>query len=221
MPPLPAVPNVLKVQIMGTSGEATPLNWANILHFSYSGTAPTNTVCNTIATEIATLWNSHMAAECVNNVVLGNVAVTDLTSSTAGSGAAAVDMPGTRGDDELPANVAYLVTYPMSRRYRGGHPRTYLYVLGISDFLDAAHWSDAATTEVIDHWALFLNGIVGYSTSGCTISNLVNVSYVDKALNPVPPYWRTDPIVDTLSTATMIGQQQMASQRRRIGRHRR
>lgn len=214
MAPLPAVPQVLRVQIQGNSGEATPITWQNILHFAYSGSAPSNATCTTIANHIATEWGTHMSPEQVSNTAQNLVQVVDLTSDISGTGADFTVNVGSRGDDELPANVAYLVTYPVNRRYRGGHPRTYLYVLGISDFLDAAHWSDAATAEVQTHWAAFLNAIVGYSSGGCTISNLVNVSY--RSGDAV----RVTPVVDILSTSTMIGQQQMASQRRRIGRKR-
>jgi hypothetical protein len=161
-----------------------------------------------------------MAPECVNNVTLGGVDAIDLTSATSAAVDISAGVPGTRGDDEIPANVAYLVDYPIVRRYRGGHPRSYLLVLGNADFLDAAHWSSAATAEVATHWEAFLNAIVGFTSSGFTVNNLVNVSYVDKALNPTPPYYRTTPLVDVITVADAIGNQQMASQRRRIGRHR-
>lgn len=221
MPPLPAVPNVLKVIVQGNTSEATPITWANILHFQYSGSAPSDTTCNTIAGEISSLWASHMSAEQPSPVVQNVVEVIDLTSATAGTGANETSNAGTRGDDEIPANAAYLVNYPIGRRYRGGHPRSYLIVGGNADFLDAAHWSTAFTAEVMTHWSAFLGGIVGYSSGGCTISSMVNVSYYSKEINPTPPYLRTTPLVDTINLSTMYGSQQMASQRRRIGRKRR
>jgi len=161
-----------------------------------------------------------MAPEQVNNLTMTGVECIDLTSPTSASVSVPASVAGTRGDDEIPANVAYLVDYPIVRRYRGGHPRTYLIVLGNADFLDAAHWSSAATSEVATHFEAFLNAVVGFSSGGTTINNLVNVSYIDKALNPTPPHYRTTPIVDVITVADAIGNQQMASQRRRIGRHR-
>lgn len=221
MPPLPAVPNVLKVVVQGNGSESTPVTWANILHFEYSGSAPSNATCNTIAGHISAGWATHMAPECPAPTVQNLVEVFDLTSATSGSGADFTSTAGTRGDDEIPANAAMLVNYPLSRRYRGGHPRSYLLVGGNADFLDMAHWSSAFTAEVQTHWHDFLAGIIGYSTAGCTISNLVNVSYVSKEVNPTPPYRRPTPLVDALDIATMYTEQQMASQRRRIGRKRR
>lgn len=221
MPPLPPVPQVLKIIVQGNSGESSPITWANILHFQYSGAAPSPSVCNTIATHVQTTWAAHMSAEQVNNVFQNVVEVIDLTSSTAGSGADFTGNAGTRGDDEIPANVAFLVTYPVLRRYRGGHPRTYLMVGGNADFLDAAHWSSAFTTEVGNHWAAFLDAIIGFSTSGTTITNMVNVSYYSGKDLTGKPILRPVPLVDPLTVANMQANQQMASQRRRIGRHRR
>lgn len=221
MPPLPPVPNVLKVVVQGNTSETEPVTWANILHFQYSGTPPSNATCNVIAGEVSTQWATHMAPECPSPTVQNLVEVFDLTSSTSGSGASFTSTAGTRGDDEIPANAAMLAVYPLSRRYRGGHPRSYLLVGGNADFLDAAHWSTAFTAEVQTHWAAFLSALVGYSTAGCTLSELVNVSYYSKEENPVPPYRRTTPLVDALNVATMYTEQQMASQRRRIGRKRR
>lgn len=221
MPPLPNVPGVIKSIAKGVSGEATPLDWANILHFAFSGTSPTTAFLTTLAGVIASEWSTHMAPEQVSNCELTEVSLIDLTSPTAAGVDVGAGVIGTRGDDEIPANVAYLVNYPISRRYRGGHPRNYLIVGGNADFLDAAHWSDAFTAEVATHWAAFLDAIVGYSASGTTLNALVNVSYIDKNLNPTPPYYRTTPIVDTITVADLVGEQQMASQRRRIGRHRR
>lgn len=221
MPPLPAVPGVIKAVMKGVSGEATPLDWANILHFAFSGASPTDAMLTALAGVIASEWGTHMSPEQVNNVTMNQVDLYDLTSSTSSSVGIPETIGGTRGDDEIPANVAYLVDYPIPRRYRGGHPRTYLLVGGNADFLDAAHWSTAFTAEVASHWSAFLEAVIGYSNSGTTISNLVNVSYYDKNEFPTPPYRRTTPMVDVINVGLMVGQQQMASQRRRIGRHRR
>lgn len=221
MPPLPDVPNVLKVVVQGNGSEATPITWANVLHWHYTGSAPSSTTLNTVAAHIGASWGTHMAPECPSPTVQNLIEVIDLTSSTSASGFDFTSRAGTRGDDEIPANSAMLAIYPVSRRYRGGHPRSYLLVGGNADFLDMAHWSTAFTAEVQSHWYDFLNAILAYSTGGMTIDRLVNVSYYSKEINPVPPYRRTTPLVDDLDIGTMFTEQQIASQRRRIGRKRR
>lgn len=221
MPPLPPVPNVIKAIVKGVSGEVNELPWANILHLAFTGASPTTAFLTALANVIANEWNVHMAPECPANITQTGVDLYDLTSPTSASVGEAYSNGGSRGDDEIPANVAYLVDYPIPRRYRGGHPRQYLLVGGNADFLDAAHWSTAFTSEVINHWAAFLEAFIPYTSGGTNITNLVNVSYISKEENPVPPYRRAEPLVDVITITTMIGNQQMASQRRRIGRHRR
>jgi len=221
MPPLPAVPNVLKVVVQGNTSTVGEFPWANILHFQYSGSAPTSANCVTIAGDINTAWGAHMAAECPNTTVQNFTSVTDLTSASAGSGESLNSIPGTRGDDEIPANAALLISYPVSTRYKGGHPRSYLVVGGNADFLDAAHWSNAFTAEAQTHWQAFLNAVLAISVGGTVISTLCAVSYVSKVVNPVAPYRRPTPLVFPLSVASATASNQMASQRRRIGRRRR
>src|SRR6516164_9207248 len=132
--PLNPVPNVLKVVIEGfVDTSAADQLWANVLHFQYSDGAPTNANCVTIATNVATQWASNVASLCPSPTTLQVVTVTDLTSTTAGEGEALVLHAGTRGDDSIPANAAVLISYPSLLRYKGGHPRQYLFVLGNAD----------------------------------------------------------------------------------------
>jgi hypothetical protein len=221
MPPLPPVPGVLRVVLMGNATTTEDYPWANVLHFNYGGTAPSNATCLTIATTMASAWNTDMAPECPSPTVLNQLVVTDLTSATAGEGTWLGTHAGTRGDDEIPSNVAFLISYGTATRYRGGHPRTYLMVGGNADFLDAAHWSTAFTAEVGTHWTNFITACLAAGAAGCVISSLCAVSYISKEINPTPPYRRTTPLVYELSTGDMVANQQMASQRRRIGRRRR
>lgn len=221
MAPLAPVPNVLKVVIQGNTSTVGEYPWANILHFQYSGTAPSGAQCATFAGQIHSAWATNMAPECPSTTVENFTSVTDLTSATSGSGESLTSSPGTRGDDEIPANAAMLVSYPVATRYRGGHPRSYLVVGGNADFLDAAHWSTAFTAECQTHWQAFLNAILALSGGGCTISELVAVSYISKEVNPVAPYRRPTPLVFPLTVASATTSEQMASQRRRIGRRRR
>lgn len=221
MPPLPAVPNVLRIVTEGNTSEEGAYPWANVYHFTYSGTAPTGTTCTTIATDVASAWNTDMAPECPSTTILNQVNVTDLTSATAGEGTWLGTHAGTRGDDEIPANAAMLVSYPITTRYRGGHPRTYLLVGGNADFLDAAHWSTAFTAEALTHFQAFITACLAIAVSGTTITEQVAVSYISKEVNPTPPYRRSIPLVYGLNAGVAVTQQQMASQRRRIGRRRR
>jgi hypothetical protein len=219
--PLNPVPNVLKVVLEGfVDTSAANTLWANVLHFTYSGTPPTNATCATIGTNIGAAWAANVASLCPSPTTLQIVSVTDLSSATAGEGEAAVLHPGTRGDDSIPANAAVLISYPSQLRYKGGHPRTYLYVLGNADLQGATHWSTAATAEVQGHWQSFLFGCLSAGSGGTSLSGFCSVRYKGKFLpnSGAPHFYLNTPLVNPIPTTSAIARQQMASQRGRIER---
>jgi hypothetical protein len=194
--------------------------WGNVLHFGYTGTPPSNATCAAIAAQVQTQWTTHMAPELPSPGSLNSVQVTDLTSATSGQGSWAGSQPGTRGNDSIPANAAVLISYVEALRYKGGHPRTYLFVGGNADLQGAAEWSTLFQAEALSHWQAFLNALIGFSSGGCSISSFCSVRYRGKFLpNSGPPhYYLTTPQVMTLNVATATSAAEMASQRRRIGR---
>lgn len=221
--PLPPVPNWLRVVLQGEIDNKDIYPWANVLHFEYAGTPPSNAVCATLASDVATAWGAHMASTAPSPTHLTQVTVTDLTSDSAGAGEWLGDTPGTRGDDSIPANAAFLVTYPASSRYKGGHPRQYLYVLGNADLDGAAAWSDAGVNEVITKWVAFLGAVSALSASGTALGSFGAIRYYGKFLpNSGPPRYRlTTPIPMVINTAEAGGVKEIASQRRRVGRRKR
>ena len=223
MPPLPPVAGVIKVQLKGTSGEATELPWANVLHCQYASAPPSVGDITGLADNISAFWSEYMAPEQVSNVTLTNIVCTDLSSDMAASIDILPNIAGTRGDDEIPAQVAYLISYPIGTpRYRGGHPRSYLIVGGNADFLDAAHWSSAFHTEVITHWTEFLTNWLHTTYGDLVVTGMCAVSYYGGAPTVGgKSVRRTVPLVYPFDFSLLLGSQQMATQRRRIGRHRR
>ena len=221
--PLPPVPNWLRVVIRGVVDEALGYPWANVLHFLYSGTAPSNATCATLASDVAAQWATHMAPECPSPTELTSVVVTDLTSDSAGEGEWLGSNAGSRGDDSIPANAAMLVSYPAAVRYKGGHPRQYLYVLGNADLTGAASWTSAATAEVQTHWQAFLTAIEGLSVSGTALGTFGSIRYYGKFLpNSGPPSYRLiTPVVNPITVSMAQCKQEIASQRGRVGRRKR
>lgn len=219
--PLNPVPNTLRIVLEGfVDTSAADTLWANVLHFSYSGTPPSDTTAQTIAAQVAVAWNANVASLCPSPTTLQVVTCTDLTSTTAGEGEALVLYPGTRGDDSIPANAAVLVSYPSVLRYKGGHPRSYLYVLGNADLQGATNWSTAATAEVQTKWRAFLSAAALVSVSGTSLASFVTVRYRGKFLpNGGPPhYYLNTPLVNVVPANSAVTRQKMASQRGRIGR---
>lgn len=216
--PLNPVPQVLRVFLEGFVDGTDTFKWGNVLHFGYTGTAPSNATCATIAGDIGTAWGTNMASLCPSPTSLQSVAVTDLTSTTSGAGTSLAVHAGTRGDDSIPANAAVLVSYPSALRYKGGHPRTYLYVLGNADLTGAAEWTPIG--EVNTKYQAFLTACTALSVSGCNVNSFCSVRYRGKFLpNSGPPhYYLNTPLVNPITISTATARPEMASQRRRIGR---
>lgn len=216
--PLNPVPQVLRCFIEGFVDGTDTFKWGNVLHFGYTGTAPSNATCATIAGDISTAWNTNMASLCPSPTSLQSVAITDLTSTTSGAGSSLTVHAGTRGDDSIPANAAVLISYPSALRYKGGHPRTYLYILGNADLTGAAEWTPLS--EVNTKYQAFLTACTTISTGGCNVNSFVSVRYKGKFLpNGGPPhYYLTTPLVNPITVSTATARAEMASQRRRIGR---
>jgi hypothetical protein len=218
--PLNPVPNVWRVFLEGFVDNDQVYKWGNVLYFHWTGTTPTHTIAATHAAHIQSSWATNVASLCPSPTTLQSVTITDLTSDTGPEAEFAAATPGTRGDDSIPANAAVLVSWPSPLRFKGGHPRTYLYVLGNADLEGAAHWSGAAVTEVGNHWEAFLEAIVGSSAGGNTIDSYGFVRYRGKYLpNGGPPHYYLDtPLYAAIPTTDWTVRPEMASQRRRIGR---
>lgn len=219
MPPLPAVPATLKVALIGTLQEDTDV--VNIIHFQYGGTPPTNAQLNTFAASVAAAWGTNIAPLVNPNYVLTTVDVTDLSSSTGAIGAAVVSTAGTRVGNPLTAGVAACVRHRIARRYRGGHPRTYLWAGIITDIYDEQTWKPAFITSMDAGWLAFIGACVGAGWTGAGGLTFVNVSYYSGFTNGtgptgrarVIPTLRGTPVVDPINSSQL--NPHFASQRRR------
>jgi hypothetical protein len=218
--PLNPVPSVLKVFLEGKVDNTGLEKWGNVIHFEYSGTPPSNATCAAIASAMSAQWQGAIASLCPSPTSLTQVTVTDLSSPTAGAGESLGVVFGSRGDDSIPANAAVLISYPSVLRYKGGHPRTYLYVLGNADLQGATEWNSAARTEVETKWRGFLTGCLATGSSGTVVSQFVSVRYKGKFLpnSGAPHFYLNTPLVNVIPISSATAQLEMSSQRRRIGR---
>jgi hypothetical protein len=219
MTALPPVPATLKVALKGFVDGLDKNVWANILHFGYTGSQPGSVALGQMANTIGNNWDTHMGPECPSQVQLQEVQVTDLTSASAGQGSFITTIAGKRGDDSIPANAAVLISYAVSTRYRGGHPRQYLLAGGNADLQGATEWSTLFRAEVEAHWTAFLNSIIGVSAGPATLNTFCAVSYYS-GKDPITgkPARRAVPLVLVLNASQPHAALGMASQRGRIGR---
>lgn len=222
MPPLPSVPNVIRVDHLWDDGSDTGAMSRQF--FSYSGSPPNSAACVDLA---AGIFN-HMGtcAECWDeNTALIGVKVTDLSSPSGGVGEHAQTQNGIRAGTPLSASSAVLVNYLIGRRYRGGKPRNYLPWGQSGDLNNKTQWAGAFLTLVNSDLSGYFSGVIGTTSGGTTISQHVNVSYYDGftvITNPVTgrarnvAKLRSSPLVDVI--LSYAASPRVASQRRRNGR---
>ncbi len=206
MPPLPAVAGVLKCELAHQLGDAPVIN---ILHWKYSGSQGTPADLNLIASNIATAWEDNVLNLLSNQLILRVVSLIDLTSDTAPVGEAVVLATGSGTGVVLSAGSAVVISHHISRRYRGGHPRTYLGGVVQGDLSTPQQLNSANVTAFNSGWADFVAAVVADSETHFTPLAPVSVSYRSSGAVRVTPV--VDPI---LSSAC---QPRICSQRRRTG----
>lgn len=221
MPPLPVVPNVVRVThtfILGTDLTATTR-----FHWNYTGTPPDNAACGVFATSLRGLAAAHLASVISAENTLSAISVQDLSSSSGGFGEDTSGVAGTRSGGTLTAGTAVLLSGPIARRYRGGKPRTYWPFGTADDLLSANQWSTSAQSDFINALSAYEADFDGQSSGGCTIGQLVSVSYYEgftSVLNPITGRTKDvaklrvgGPVVDILTSIAV--NPRPASQRRR------
>jgi hypothetical protein len=220
MPALAPVTKVLKVVIQQLLVDAATA-LINRLFFSYSGTTPTDSDLDGFSGAVAESWQTNMLPLQDDIVGLQGVQTEDLTSATSAVGSATSGDAGTRAGEAVPAGTAFVISSEIARRYRGGHPRTYLYV-GVGADLEAAfRWGSAFISEVLTGWTNFIEGVEAGGWSGAGSLDPVNVSYFEGFTNHTYPSGRTRPIPTprtppiTDDIVSYIGRASIGSQRRR------
>jgi hypothetical protein len=211
VPALPVAPGVIKVQLLWEVGDKDA---ENVLHFTFSGGAPaSDTFVNNVAAAMVDNVSGLIALWAPSTVFTG-CKVTDLSSDTAPFFEVAASAAGTREGTILAAQVAQLVDYPINRRYRGGHPRSYLPWLTAADLDTAQTWTTGSLTDVQNNWVdNVIENLIGEEGGGNAVSAFVSLSYyTDKML-------RTTPLTDTINIPGITVSPLVATIRRRDGRH--
>lgn len=221
MAPLPPVPDVIRVEIEWSVGP-DPLAITR-LWYQYTGGPPVAADCTTLAGDVITALTAHFPALATSSIKVTAVRVTDMASSTGADVTVTASLVGSRSGGIVPAGSAVLSNYHISRRYRGGKPRSYLPFLAASDISDAQDWSAAGVAAVLAAWTTIANALVGDTAGSTTIAAHVNVSYYEGFTNVpygVPTKYRRTPTlrvggpqVDVINSITVP--QRIASQRRR------
>lgn len=160
MPALPPVDGFVRIVCSGTYNTKT---WANIFYANVSpGSAISSADLQAIATAVSGLWNTNFAPSLSNLVSLTQVAVTDIGSDTGLTELDTTVHAGSQAGNSASPQVCLLLSWKIARRYRGGHPRTYLPGVIEADVDGAGVVTGARQTALntaCTNWRAGINGI--------------------------------------------------------------
>src|ERR1700746_2762063 len=208
--PLPPVPGVFKLTMKW--GVGGTLQLSTNLHFQYSGSIADATPATALATALRVPAAANIPASLNSGYTVASMEVTDLSVASGPQGTETSVIAGTRSGPVLPLSTAAVANYAISRRYRGGKPRSFV-PFGIdTDLASNQVWGSSALSAFNGSWSGFLNGCIGVVGGGATVTHQVNVSYFSGFTN-VPygsptkyrrvPTPRSSPLVDVISSSAI------------------
>lgn len=210
MPPLPPVPNVLQVRFTGIAGQTS---FAHILHIRFAGTSPTAADLDSLAASAGQAWMVGGPGSVMSTAMgVKQCTVTDLTTPSSARGVANITGGGSNSGALQPGQVAIVVSWSISRRYRGGHPRTYMPGVTATMLQDNRTVLPAFEPTLQTAATSFINAVLAATWGGFASGSLdlVNVSYHSgHALRPTP-------VVDHINAAVIHSR--IDSMRRRLGK---
>lgn len=146
-------------------------------YLSYTGSAPSGADCATLATDIATAWNSHAAGQVPTFWSLNEVDVIDIATHTGKSGQWSGSHDGSRAGTEVPVNSATNVEFDIADRYRGGKPRMFFPPGVTTDVTNDQKWNDTFIGEVNTGVDAMFAEIAGSSVGSMGTLAHVSLSY--------------------------------------------
>jgi hypothetical protein len=222
MPALPAVPKVVQIAVQTHMANVSD-TFINRLHFQYTGTAPTGDELLAFANTVLTAWGAALDPSMDASKSFVGLTAIDLSSPTSATAETTDDLAGSLAGTILPADACFVMSATVGRRYRGGHPRSYL-PLGVETSLQTGRtWTAAFITAVSTAWAGLITAIEGAGWAGAGTLSAVNVSYYEGFTNlvtvggrayNVPKLRVGGPVIDPITG--YVGRAQVGSQRRRL-----
>lgn len=208
--PFTPVPDVVKIIVRGDNGGAP---WANIFHmFIGNGGSPVlQAQTDAIAAAFNTIYAGGIQSLKCATDTMSSVEAIGIDSATAPSSTVAASGTGTLPAPSLPASVAMVVSWKISRRYRGGKPRTYLSGRAEQDLNDSVNWKPGAVSSneaQVDAFRTAVNAMTIPGATGTGVLCCVHYFLHNALLTP--------PLVSVIQGDSI--DTRVCSQRRRLGR---
>jgi hypothetical protein len=217
------VPVAGALEVAFTINDTGSIDAGSRFFLAYTGTPPSVGDLNSLSSDTSGYWSATVNAVTRETESLRKVVITDLSADDAARGTWEGDYAGTlSAGDPLPSGTAACLNHTIARRYRGGKPKTFLRCGDTSYLSGTNEWTTGAATAILTQWQAWIADILAVSDIGITLTNIINISYVDGfTAFETPsgryknlPVYRTTPRIDTISdTAVAV---KLGSQRRRL-----
>jgi hypothetical protein len=163
-----------------------------------------------IASTIGGTWADTLKPYIPNDSVLVEAIATDLTSDTGPRSTYDINIAGTNENTSDTSSMCLVIGRQESKRYRGGHPRTYHWPIPLGATSDPKTYYPTFAGAVLDAYTTLMDQINIYEAPSTRTAVLVNVHYVEDK----------EPLVDplVLDVNALDYQARVCSQRRRLGK---
>ena len=141
----------------------------------YAG-ALTQADAQTWAATCRSSWATNLAAAISSAWSLTSVVLTDLTSASAAQAIDGTAVAGTPSGAPVANGVALVVKDKITRRYRGGHPRSYVMGVPSANLLNGDAWTTGFLGTGLTAWNAFIAACL-LAPAGAGAVTEVNVSY--------------------------------------------
>lgn len=210
--PLKDVPRTVKIRLIG---QTYGLPWVNIFHAQWAagGTVPDSAGLLTMCIALRTAWTTNFKPLAITNSGLSMVECTDISSRTGQQANDPTVVAGGDATSGAPASAAVVLSWTIARRYRGGHPRSYIGGLPVTVFINAHTIDPTKKASFGAAGVAWRAAIRSLGTMGNTWE-MANVSYYHK-VGGLQAY-KDPPDVDVITGVKV--HDRLDSQRRRLGK---
>lgn len=210
------LPDMQQIVLLKFSGVHNSYLWQQIGYLQYTGIAPAVADLISVGNTVGTAWGTNFGPMCHANVTLNQIDLTDMTSrGSAQASVTALAKVGTRTGTDVLNNTAAVISWKVNRRYKGGHPRTYLPAGVIADITVGRTWTTAFQTALANAAAAYRTALNGITVSGTSYKMVYMNIYTHDPVTKQQLYM-TPPVPYTIQSATVHGR--VDTQRRRLGR---
>jgi hypothetical protein len=207
MPPLPDANKILRSAFRYTVEGQENLA---IMHFSYDGAGANQVDLDNLTDGLGAAVKALFQNLQHVDAAYSDMNVIDLTSHSALTSDRPVAGNGTHAGGASPANCACVLSWGIHRRYRGGHPRTYLGAIPLTAYATERQFTAAYVALALGNTNAFRAGFPLASGGAYGNIRFGSLSYFTAgAIRPVP-------VFDEITSSHVNTRPD--SQRRRLGK---